>query len=600
MKKTVTATFLALVSLACPAAPLDFSYNFNDAPAEYYGTGKTETYDVAIRLTNPSFTGAKVTGIRVPLPDNGITDASAWISSKLQLKKKNGKNVNNPDIMSQDASVANGWLDVAFDEPYTISSDGVYVGYSFTVTSVNDATENPVAVVAGNNPDGFYLHTSRTKLRWKDMNEELGKVAGITVKLEGTFPEHSAIFTIDKILTQIDETAIVTLPVINCGTSGITSIEYNGKVADRQFNGTADLISPIGNNIGAESKANVEIPALDESGEFPIEISITKINGFPAEAPLATGTVKVYPFLPVNRPLIEEYTGLWCGWCPKGYVALETMKERKGDLFIAASYHNGDDMRFSNTPNTPGSFPSAYINRSSSIDISNIYTDWDSYRTWIPEAGIDVKVEWTDDSHSAVKATATTRFVENHSAADYRVSYILIADGLSNPEWKQHNSYSGKSEKKNEMPGELGDVFINGDDYITGLTFNDIAIAATDYDGEIGSIPNDIEANEEYVHTHTFNLEGLPEAVLTNPDQLRVIAVITNGNSGKFINCNSSALMNGKPFIDTTSVEEIHAAETPVEISRHTLDGRCIREPQPGVNIIRYSDGTVRKVLVKL
>ncbi len=37
----------------------------------------------------------------------------------------------------------------------------------------------------------------------------------------------------------------------------------------------------------------------------------------------------------------------------------------------------------------------------------------------------------------------------------------------------------------------------------------------------------------------------------------------------------------------------------PVEIGRYTLDGRRISSPQKGVNIVRYSDGSVRKVMVR-
>lgn len=72
------------------------------------------------------------------------------------------------------------------------------------------------------------------------------------------------------------------------------------------------------------------------------------------------------------------------------------------------------------------------------------------------------------------------------------------------------------------MPGALGDVFLNGDSYVAGLTFNDVAIAVTDYSG-----------------------------------------------------CG------------------------PVEIARWTLDGRRIDSPAKGINIVRYSDGTSRKIFVK-
>ena len=112
MKKTIllmTAAMMTAITSAF-AAPLDFSYNFDATTSEYYGTGKAETYDVAIRLANPSFTGATVTGIRVPLMSEAIAEASVWLSSELKLKKVGGKNVNNPDITSQTAEIADGWL----------------------------------------------------------------------------------------------------------------------------------------------------------------------------------------------------------------------------------------------------------------------------------------------------------------------------------------------------------------------------------------------------------------------------------------------------------------------------------------------------------
>lgn len=598
MKKLFLTILSAVTAFTASAASLDYSYNFEGAPSESYGTAKTETYDVAVHLTNPSFMGAKVTGIRVALPSDGITDASAWLTSALQLKKQNGKNVNNPDIAEKTGSPADGWLDITFDDPYTIPAEGVYVGYSFTVASLQESTEKPVTVAEGINPEGFYLHTSRTKLRWGPMSEELGKVSDMTVRLEGSFPEKSAVFTVGKVISAVSEPAEVSLPLVNCGTTAISSVEYTASVNNRTFSGTAIPEAPVPGHIGAYGYASVKIDPVDATGEFPLLIKVTKVNGEAVDSPEAEGQIKVYPFLPVNRPLVEEYTGLWCGWCPQGYVALETMKEREGDLFIAVAYHNGDAMAFSgDTPNYPGGYPAMYINRSSPIEIRDIYTDWEKYRTWIPDAGIDVSVDWTDASHTSLKAIATARFTESHSGADYRIGYILVADGLSDPQWLQHNSFSGRTDKKDDMPGALGDIFINGDSYVAGLTFNDVAVATTDLDGERNAIPAEIKAGEEYSHPHVFDLASVSEKVLSAPEKLRVVAVLTEGKSGKIINCNSSPWINGEPF--TSSVEITDSCFEPTEIARWTLDGSRIYSPAKGINIVRYSDGTVRKILVK-
>lgn len=317
------------MAMAATASTLDYTYNFSGGATEGYGYAKTETYDVAIRLQNPSFTGAKVTGIRVPLTVDGTEDCSAWLTSELKLKKKNGKNVNDPDIATVSGEVNNGWLDIRFDTPYTIPAEGVYVGYSFTVKTVNEQSGSPVMVAEGTNADGLYIHSTRTKLRWGPMSEELGKVSAMTVTLDGTFPERSATFSVGEIKAAVGEQTIVILPLVNCGTSEITTVEYSGAVAGQTFNGATTPQSPLLPFIGATGAAKVEIPGVEQTGDNQLTLKVTKINGFAVEAPEAGGTMKVYPFIPVNRPLVEEYTGLWCGWCPRGYVALETMKERK-------------------------------------------------------------------------------------------------------------------------------------------------------------------------------------------------------------------------------------------------------------------------------
>ena len=50
---------------------------------------------------------------------------------------------------------------------------------------------------------------------------------------------------------------------------------------------------------------------------------------------------------------------------------------------------------------------------------------------------------------------------------------------------------------------------------------------------------------------------------------------------------------------DPDGIEGVEASEDAVEVARYDLQGRKIAEPQKGINIIRYSDGSTRKVMVK-
>lgn len=51
--------------------------------------------------------------------------------------------------------------------------------------------------------------------------------------------------------------------------------------------------------------------------------------------------------------------------------------------------------------------------------------------------------------------------------------------------------------------------------------------------------------------------------------------------------------------IDVTSVENIKNDNNVVELSRYSLDGRKLTIPSKGINIIRMSDGSVKKVIVR-
>ncbi len=45
-----------------------------------------------------------------------------------------------------------------------------------------------------------------------------------------------------------------------------------------------------------------------------------------------------------TKVLFEQFTGTWCGWCPYGHEALNTMKAQYGDDLVILVYHSRDDL----------------------------------------------------------------------------------------------------------------------------------------------------------------------------------------------------------------------------------------------------------------
>lgn len=596
-------------ALSASAADIDFSYNLEGGATFGYGFDKAETYDVAIRIDQPSLVGNKIVGLRVPLASDGIGSASIWLSTELSLKRSNGKNINNPDICVKEGTADDGWLDLTFDTPYTIEGP-LFAGYSFTVGTVGDSNGKPVTLVAGNDADGFYLHTSKSRLKWNSAAEAAGGVSAMTVLIEGDIQPNAAVFMPAYGLraSAEEESNHIMLRVANHGENEILSLDYTYEIDGHMEGGTVEFDEPLPAVWGAFRNADIELKNLDETGEKELKITVTKVNGADNtdNSPTTTIPITVYPFIPVNRPLVEEYTGLWCGYCTRGYAALENMKGWYAD-FVAIAYHQGDAMSVNNlvTPNSPSGLPAGYINRSS-INIGNVYTVWPQFAATLAPASIDVSAEWADEEHTKIKARSAIRFIKDIAFANYGVEYTLVADGLSNPDWVQTNYYApeeGEEPKDvDEMPGYWGHFFTHGKKAVRGLVFNDVAIASKFPKGAEGSIPTTVAAGQVYEHSCLFDISEIHPSesgsnILEAPDHFRVIAALIDRSSGNPVNCNTSLYMNGESGIENVYCTDGEASDV-VATEWYDLFGRKVDAPLENrrvlIRIDKFSDGSTR------
>ncbi|MDE6327908.1 MAG: hypothetical protein K2L91_05205 [Duncaniella sp.] len=600
----------AVTAMMSPAslcgAELEFSYNTMDLEPQSYGYAKVEAYDVAIRIDDPVLVGTKVKGFYVPAGNVGTSDHTAWLSTELRLDKK----VNKSDITSQTATVGDdGYLRVNFDEPYTITDKGVYVGYSMKVNELLDETDAyPVAVVEGTNPDGLYIHTSRSRLKWIDNSSLFGIVSAMTVVLEGDFsPNAAGVSTDDVVYLPVGKEGTIDAVVANSGSSPISSIGYTYKAGEITGSGTISLPSPIKAMYGAKGTVAIPVEAIPEVGTFDFSLTIDKVNGEVNAISEATcgAELEVLPFIPVNRPLVEEYTGFWCGYCPVGYVALETLRKEYDDAFIAAAYHNGDEIStVANElfPSYVEGFPSSFVNRGlNEVYPGDLGVEWPRLRKAVALAEIDASVEWADAEKKNLVATSTFRFVKDMNGADIKIGYILIADGLTDPEWAQSNYLSGNT----ALEGEYADLFVNGGSKVKGLVFNDVVLSSEGIHGVDGSVPADIKAETPYTHSFTFdtssvrNLDGEP--VIQNPDKLRVIAFVYDSYADEIFNSASSDYADGGSF---SVIDSVGAGGAGVVATEYfDLQGRRISRPSSGLYMRaeKMSDGRnrVSKVIVK-
>ena len=601
---------------ATPAYP-DATIGANDNKIDYsFYTGdedintvtnnaKPETYDVAIRLNDPALAGTLIESITIPLQEvEGVSDISVFLTS--QLRVENGKNA--ADLVVKAITPEEpGFITVTLDKPYTIPAEGVYVGYSLTVNDIDlEANETPIAITDQVNEGSFYLHTSDGFLKWLDVADLFGGSAIIQVTVAGQNVKANAVAVADGTTQYVLTGAETTLPVtvVNHGSNGIQSFDIEYCVAGQK--GSQHFAANVPALFGKSTTVALTVPAIAEKGNYELSLSVTKANDAVNEdvASTATTTIIALNTLPKKRTLLEEYTGFWCGWCPRGYVGVEKLAELYPDDYVLASYHNADELEIMTSDDFPSyvsGFPAAWMDRAVSLDAYygtgnndfGIADDMAERNKSFGQADISVKPVISDDEQTVTVSTDVT-FPYDLTDGTFAVEYILIADGLTDESWGQSNYYA---DGYDGYPEYMDEFTKTSDGHVYGLVFNNVVVLTSEL---LGGAENEIAAataDTPVKLTYTFDLDDAYntsyEPVIQDVTKLKVAAVLINTETGEVVNANKAAVTNGT----TDGIAELRDSRSAA--SFYDLQGRTRHSLQHGLNIVRKTDGSTRKLMVK-
>ncbi len=257
----------------------------------------------------------------------------------------------------------------------------------------------------------------------------------------------------------------------------------------------------------------------------------------------------VLAFLPSRRVVIEEATGMWCQFCPKGIVAFDVLQEKYPESFIGIAVHMMKEMDplalddYANAETFPQGAPSGWIDRKWYSadpmvlvweDNRHVYTTMmGGFETLFlqrmneqPLAEVYVNATVADGQ---LDVTADSRFPINIDNADLRLAIALTEDHVWQEGYFQYNRFSGG----NEILGGYEDMpAVISEDY----EFNHVARAIFDSRSGIpSSLPATVKAGETYPFSASY---PLPESIL-NPDNLNVIAMIIDNSNGEIMNATS-------------------------------------------------------------
>lgn len=566
MKRILSIAITLSMMLCAHAQSITFGYYTGYQKLKNWGTGKAETYSAAMLVNQPSMVGGKVTKIRIPMEPEAenITACSAFLTH--ELKASSGKATG--DIANVEFTPdGEEWITVTLPEPYTITSEPFYVGYTFKVTSTNtqDMNASPMVFGMDSQPDGLMVVTSRTYRKWTDLGSAIGGVLAAQIVVEGDMLKENsaAVGKMKNAYVPLNGESTMAVTILNHGVSDINSIDYTYEAAGQQTQGHADV--HIAHDIyGASAYIQVTTPAISTLGDHQGTFTITHVNGKPNSETLAasaTNTLRVVRVVPVKHPLMEEFTGAWCGFCPSGWASMRWMNEHHPD-FICASYHNQDAMQITTQyPVKVDGFPMACFDRNHMTDAYQgdykrdlgIELSWYDECMEIPSANVDVTSS-LDMETGVLTVDAQFTFCKDVPEANYGIAYLITADGLcgTNRNWRQHNYFSAEYSNGdyNNMYIEAMDTINQGREYMM-LTYDDVVVAQSGSAGKTidDVIPSSCTDGQVFTHSVTFlttdmtstYVEG--ENLVQHPDRMHAIALIYNKATGHVENCNKCPVM---------------------------------------------------------
>lgn len=387
--------------------------------------------------------------------------------------------------------------------------------------------------------------------------------------------------------------AQATFTCVNYGTNPVTSYRYtatvNGQVVEEK---EVKLTEPI--NVNDFGKLLVKVPTFNQLGDQQLVCNITHVNGKPNTTTFSSSTLDITMVtkVPTCRVVFEDYTAMWCQHCPRATAIMEYLTKKHPDDFIGIAVHQGDKIAIGGYKSPVAGRPGLpYVWASRRAKVSG-YTGEDLYREAKARGAvmdIDVKAEW-NASGNAINVQSTTTFRTNMPNANYALAYVVVEDGMHNASWYQANSYDGLTDLLKE--NEEMDVFVKGGRVVYGLKYNHVARAFLGIDsGMEGSLPNNVVADRGIKHQAMFEGVGrnwTPQ----NKKNLRVVVMVLDNSTNSIVN---GAHCPIKPY-NTTGVATTKNTDQRVEVARFNLKGQRLSAPERGINIVKYSDGTVEKV----
>ncbi|MBD5219632.1 MAG: Omp28-related outer membrane protein [Bacteroidales bacterium] len=425
---------------------------------------------------------------------------------------------------------------IELDEPYTIKADEPFaVGYRFTLTSYNDAyiytDERPTDNLAGS----WIARGVPGQLEWGNIARTVGTLCIYATIKGDNLPKDGVSVPVTMVPSSVEpgKEFSADLTLRGSAANQVKSVEVEYVLGDNEPKTTEITLDyPI--VYGQNYEATISGLTYDaEQADVPATFTVTKVNGNPNTNELTNSKSAVFNCFDFERAfphtyLVEEGTGGWCGYCPRGIVMMDYLHTNYPETFSLVAIHNDDEMAMPQNAYLLSyigvtGFPMMTIDRSVMTDISSteLFNDLAAQDT--PSLAAVSSLSGTINAGGNVTINSTSQFLldTDNSGYRYRMSYYIIENNVG--PHLQFNYYSGG-----------GDGPMGGWENFDGMywtKYDDVArVLVGDYSGISGSIPASITGGKD----NKYTVRTAVDEPSSNP--FYVVAFIIDNTTGAVVN----------------------------------------------------------------
>lgn len=576
------------------------SDNYNEKGVGFtQNEGKLTLLTPVNKVIAENFDGGKVVGMRVALPADGI----GTITAKLYTYTTEGGNIKYDLVAEREiASTKKGWNDCTFSTPYTLDLskvEGVMLGFTYTQKKGSSSECYAISLLKEGAIEPTYVTMEGSSKLQAFGSEKYGNLT-VQAIVEKVYPAKDIVLHDVKFskFTKAANNSKFTVNVSNFGTSDINSYTLTASIDGKQIK--EQTITGVVN--GSMKADVVEIPTTDvQLGARKIKFVITKVDG---AAP--TGNTKNDAYeadinlyetgLKRQKHLVEQFTSVTCTWCPTGSRLLKKLQEKRKDLAWIALHGpmgSNDPMQTNQSIAImkalgANGYPMAAFNRTV---IEGALTTAIAFKESAFEEGVQMFSNMFDQTDENLPA-----FVN--------IDIVAKADKIANG--------------SNQMVVDVKGTGVKN----AGGFLKDYALYV--YVTEDGIVSPQIDKGQKiknYVHNNTFrqcltNINGdnitwngdnfdkqftydIPAGY--NASKMHVVAFVAPklGNSAIPM---TELVVNQTNMVEVTTTAGIEDASMDNDneiVARYNLAGQKIDTAQKGVNIVKYKNGKVVRVIVK-